>query len=672
MGADTRTVTRLPAAALPWTAPWLSWLDAAIEREIQCLRLRYQLSLDEFRGLYVSDEQVDQLLAAREGETANDAAPIVPTGDDTPLDRIGGEFGLVAVELGALFVAFAPELDRKYDTLYAYLNDDVARRCATVDLCRRLSGARAPQLDLGAPLLTHRLLEIVRSSEAAPWRSAAVVARAPTRRFLFGDLVKPEATSGVEEANVARVADAIERGGAQCVVLADGPLDEAHDVARAIAARSRHGLVVAGNATTEAWRDALLTARLHGAFACLAIGDVGPPAAAVAAFLREAVDAGVASMLLVPSGASWRPMVAGFDYELVALRTPECADRTELWQRSLRDHGSRASSGDIETVSQLFSLHPTQIRRAARRAVRTQRNGTIDLSGLAACARTECSVALDELGVRVPAVHDWSDLVLPAATQRRLDELASAIRHREKVFRDWSFLRAAGGSPSLRVLFSGASGTGKTMSAAVVARDVGIDLFRIDLAAVVSKYIGETEKNLERIFSAAAGSNAILFFDEADALFGKRSEVNDAHDRYANIEIAYLLQRVETYDGVMILATNLAHHLDEAFGRRIHFEIEFPLPDESQRERLWHVLVPDAAPVSDDIDYRFLARQFALTGGEIRNVSLAAAFLAAHDGRDISMRHLVRAIARHRRKQGKLPTASEFKHHLADVSGKGA
>ena len=232
--------------------------------------------------------------------------------------------------------------------------------------------------------------------------------------------------------------------------------------------------------------------------------------------------------------------------------------------------------------------------------------------------------------------------MLPDPTLRRLHEFAAAIRSREQVFRSWAFVRAAGGSASLRAMFSGASGTGKTMSAAVVARELGLDLFRIDLSAVVSKYIGETEKNLERIFKAAEGSNAILFFDEADALFGKRSEVKDAHDRYANIEVAYLLQRMETYDGVLILATNLAKHIDEAFSRRIHVEIDFPLPDAVQRERLWRLLIPSAAPTAADVDYEFLARQFPLTGGEIRNVALAAGFLAAYEERDIEMTHLVR------------------------------
>jgi SpoVK/Ycf46/Vps4 family AAA+-type ATPase len=278
---------------------------------------------------------------------------------------------------------------------------------------------------------------------------------------------------------------------------------------------------------------------------------------------------------------------------------------------------------------------------------------------------------VENLADRVALVHAWNDLVLPAPTLRRLKEFAGAIRNRDKVFRDWSFLRPAGGTPSLRALFSGMSGTGKTMSAAVIARDLGVDLYRIDLSAVVSKYIGETEKNLERIFHSAEGSNGILFFDEADALFGKRSEVKDAHDRYANIEIAFLLQRMETYDGVMILATNLAGNLDEAFSRRIQFAIEFPLPDDEQRAQLWKLLLPAEAP-KHDIDYSFLARQFQLTGGEIRNVSLDAAFLAAHEDDAITMNHLVRAVARQRRKQGKLPTPSEFKHYLATVHREGA
>lgn len=272
--------------------------------------------------------------------------------------------------------------------------------------------------------------------------------------------------------------------------------------------------------------------------------------------------------------------------------------------------------------------------------------------------------ALATLAQPVRLSYTWDDLVLPAPTTARLRELASALAARDKVFDEWGFRRLSGGYSSVRVLFSGASGTGKTMSAAVIAREVGLELFQVDVSAVVSKYIGDTEKNLERIFRAAEGSDVLLLFDEADALFGKRSEVADAHDRYANIEASYLLQRVERYDGVLILATNLTANLDEAFSRRLHGEIEFPLPDERAREQLWRKAFPPPAPIGDDVNPALLAAQFQLSGGDIRNVALAAAFLAAHERAPIGLAHVMRALARQRHRQGKLPTLAEFGQYL--------
>jgi len=212
-------------------------------------------------------------------------------------------------------------------------------------------------------------------------------------------------------------------------------------------------------------------------------------------------------------------------------------------------------------------------------------------------------------------------------------------------------------------MFAGPSGTGKTMTAGVVGRDVGLDVYRLDLSSVVSKYIGETEKNLDRIFRAAQGSNAILFFDEADALFGKRSEVKDAHDRYANIEVSYLLQKIEDHAGPVILATNLMKNIDEAFARRMHFVVRFPLPDEKQRERLWRGMVPKEAPVDQAIDFQFLAAQFPIAGGDIRNVVLDAAFRAAEDGQVITMPHMLKAIEQQLVKQGRVPCAADFREY---------
>jgi SpoVK/Ycf46/Vps4 family AAA+-type ATPase len=211
------------------------------------------------------------------------------------------------------------------------------------------------------------------------------------------------------------------------------------------------------------------------------------------------------------------------------------------------------------------------------------------------------------------------------------------------------------------------------MAAQVLGRDLGLDLFRIDLATTVSKYIGETEKNLDEIFAAADGSNAILFFDEADALFGKRSEVKDSHDRYANIEVAYLLQKMESYPGAVILATNFRENIDEAFLRRLDFVVDFPFPEPEDRERIWRLLLPDAAPLATDIDIPFLANQFKLTGGNIRNVSLAGAFLAADDGGVIEMRHLIRGVALEFGKLGRLTLKSDFERfHELIHPGRGA
>ena len=228
------------------------------------------------------------------------------------------------------------------------------------------------------------------------------------------------------------------------------------------------------------------------------------------------------------------------------------------------------------------------------------------------------------------------------------------MRGRPVVLEEWGVGQKLASSGGITMLFAGPPGTGKTMAAEVIASELGLDLYKIDLSTIVSKYIGETEKNLERIFGEAQSSNAILFFDEADAIFGKRSEVKDAHDRYANIEISYLLQRMEAYDGVTILATNLRANLDEAFTRRLQFAVDFPFPEEEDRLRIWQTLFPPDVPRGDDLDFDLLARRFKLAGGNIRNIIVSAAYLAAADGGRVTMNHLLHGTRRELQKMGRL------------------
>jgi hypothetical protein len=249
--------------------------------------------------------------------------------------------------------------------------------------------------------------------------------------------------------------------------------------------------------------------------------------------------------------------------------------------------------------------------------------------------------------------YGWDDLVLPPDQYEQLREICTRASHRDLVYNRWGFGRKLAHGRGLHVLFSGPPGTGKTMAAAIIANELDLDLYRIDLAQVVSKYIGETEKNLERVFVAAEHSGAVLFFDEADALFGKRSDVKDAHDRYANIEISYLLQRMEEYDGLAILATNVRQHLDEAFLRRLQVSVEFPFPDEEHRRRIWATLFPAEAPLGPDVDFDLLARELKLAGGNLKNIALAAAFYAAAKGTTINLAHLARAALREHEKLGR-------------------
>jgi len=278
-------------------------------------------------------------------------------------------------------------------------------------------------------------------------------------------------------------------------------------------------------------------------------------------------------------------------------------------------------------------------------------------AGLDTAVRRLVSGRLASLARRIEPSRTWDDMVLSADRRQQLRDVVQRYRHARVVYDEWGFLSTP--SRGLVALFSGPSGTGKTMAAEVIAGELGLDLFKLDLSAVVSKYIGETEKNLAELFDAAGTGNLVLFFDEADSLFGKRSEVRDARDRYANQEVSYLLQRLESYDGVVILATNFEKNIDDAFLRRIHTRVDFAVPEVAERKAIWARQLPAAAPVAD-VDLDEVALRFELSGGSIRNVAVHAAFLAAADQGPITMACVIRALGSEYRKLGRLIKYDDF------------
>jgi hypothetical protein len=337
---------------------------------------------------------------------------------------------------------------------------------------------------------------------------------------------------------------------------------------------------------------------------------------------------------------------------------PDSDGRRHLWSVNLRDSAA-SLNGSLDEVSAHFELGSAEIVRAAEELCRGDLRGEVLATELWRTCRASSRRPLDDLAQRIEPRAGWQDLVLPEPQLCTLREVAAQVRHRFRVYERWGFGARSSRGLGISALFSGESGTGKTMAAEVLANELRLDLYRIDLASVVSKYIGETEKNLRRVFDAAENSGAILLFDEADALFGKRGEVKDGRDRFANIEISYLLQRMEAYRGLAILTTNIKSALDSAFNRRLRFVLQFPFPDATLRERIWRGAFPAATPLTD-ISYARLA-QLSVAGGDIRNIAVNAAFLAAANHQRVGMDHLLSAARKDAAKRERPFSEAEFR-----------
>ena len=617
------------------------------------------------------------------------------TGTEPPLAVLGRLFGLSPVELGAVVVCLAPELRRKYDRLYAYLQDDITRRRPSVDLVLELLCAsererwiRSGTFSAGAPLMRYGILNTVddpHSPSGASGLARFLVLDPRIRQYLLGSdepdvrltghlgVHRPTGPTGREPdpalaGRLLRLAvHHLRPGRPPLVCHLYGPDTEGQfDLVR----HTSHGLglpLAGADARTLtgpdgsfllrlAFREALLQgAAMHLAHADLVLREE------YGTLLRTLVDA-VAEYglpVFLTGATQWTAAAAELPVHSVEVPLPDLPRSTALWRDSLAAHTDRADDWASELAGR-YRLPRSRIAAAVRladsRRLTEDAPRRLTLADVSAACRSASQHTLGPAAGRVPARHGWPDLVLPADRVTQLRDICDQVRHRQLVLQEWGFGARLGHGTGLSVLFSGPPGTGKTLAAEVLAHELDVDLYKIDLSGVVSKYIGETEKNLARVFAEAGTGNAILFFDEADALFGKRTEVSDAHDRYANIETSYLLQRVEEYEGVVVLATNLRQNIDDAFIRRIRFVVEFPFPEADDRRRIWRTLLPPGAPLAEDVDLARLARELPVTGANIKNIVLQAAFLAAADGTAIGRSHILRGARREFEKIGKLWT----------------
>ena len=557
-----------------------------------------------------------------------------------PFSSIASNAALTVPEAQLLAIAVSCELDPHLARLLAVAHDDLNRPRLSLYLVDRILAAFGAGVAVGEVLGADSGLRrccFVDVVEDGPWAHHTVVVQPTVVWALVGD--------GAMDPQVPHAAQVLVDGSRTpgeddfVVVIGEDRVRRREEAMRR--ARASRFLVIPQPTDATSWSAVVREATLSGMGIVLEIdGPLSPEARRIidrTPHLAWAISS--RRQLAIPE----MPHRQWLEFSAGASEPDE-----DEWDTRIGIHGRHRhhlSAEQLELVGRAFPATHGDLDAAVRRLV---------------------AGPLEQLAQRIEPSRTWDDIVLSKDRLAHLRGIVDRYRYANTVFDDWGF--SAKPSRGLVGLFSGPSGTGKTLAAEIVAGELGLDVFKLNLSAVVSKYIGETEKNLEQIFDAAGSGNVVLFFDEADSLFGKRSEVKDARDRYANLEVSYLLQRLERYDGVVLLATNFEKNVDEAFLRRIHARIEFPVPAAQERKQIWLRNFPKNAPV-DGVDFDFLALQFDIPGGVIRNAAVHAAFLAAADASTITMRHAVLSIAREFRKMGRLLKPGDFGPYFALAKG---
>ena len=702
-----------------------AYLDLLLRREV--LRWRHGLpkqSQDIFKTVYITDGEIDQLLGDSPNSTPADQSQLeaiesavtaaraeieqrkqisLERGVALALPQLAKLFGLALGEEQILMICFAPEFELKYERIYAYLQDDISRRKANVDLILRLlceSDEERLQfrtfLSPQSVLFRSHILRYLDSDEQhLPARTVKLDDRITS--FLLGvGGIENEIASCLQHfhpeddeiaphdlrSKLAEIAARHFRGPVQSAIklifhfhgrdgagkksLAAGICGELGvsmlviDL-RVLLERSQNLEVT----LRRVFREGILRpAAIYLDHLDKLLEDDTKANSFLRALQNSVND--FSWLTFIGTEKPWEPagLFQQHSFLAVELPLPDVTARAELWQMLAAKHGISLAPASCAELAAKFRLSPGQMRSALTTArdrshLRADKS-EITIDDIYAGCRSQSNQRLGMLSRKLKPSFTWPDIVLPPNSMAQLREICAHMQHRQMVYGTWGFGEKHSLGLGLCVLLFGPSGTGKTMAAEIIANELNVDVYKIDLSTVVSKYIGETEKNLNRLFSEAETSNAILFFDEADALFGKRSEVKDAHDRYANIEINYLLQRMEEFQGLAILATNQRKNIDDAFFRRMHFAVEFPFPDRNDRLAIWKQHFPSSAPVAGDIDFNFLAGQFNVAGGSIKNIVVNAAFLAAANSGVIGMKHVVQATRREFQKIGRLCTDADF------------
>ncbi len=698
--------------------------------QLQVWRARQVLQQDEFQGLYVSEQEVNDHLSrpaglprwvteqappalaevrkALEGmasEISRRKEESLKRGVVLRLEELTRLFRLDPFDVDALLICMAPEMDLRYERLYSYLQDDVTKKRPSVDLVLNLLSptyeaklAGRARFGQGQPLLKYHLLHLFDdpSLQHPPLLGRYLKADDRIVAFLldsdevdqrltpFVTLVAPEKQMDelpLQEGFRSRLVSLSKKKAGNkegLIFYFQGPYGvgrqgaaEAlcHELGKGFLIVDGAAMLNTGELTFQtAVRLAVREARLQDAALYWDGFDVlleEDKQGLLKVLLQEMLEQ--KGLFFLGGNSPWEPSgsLRSLPFVRVEFSHPSYSSRREIWNNALNGNEKIAAGADVDFLASRFRLTAGQIRDAAATAYnlalwRDPGDSRVTMADLNKACRLHSNRRLASLAKKITPHYTWDDIILPPDRLQQLREICNSVKYRALVYSQWGFGRKLSLGKGLNVLFAGPSGTGKTMAAEILAGELGLDLYKIDLSTVISKYIGETEKNLARIFAEAETSNAILFFDEADALFGRRSEVRDSHDRYANIEISYLLQKMEEYEGVVILATNLKKNMDDAFVRRMHFTVEFPFPAEKDRRRIWERIWPEDTPRSNDIDLDFMARRFEIAGGNIRNIALAAAFLAADDGGAVNMEHLISATQREFQKMGKVVLGGEF------------